>query len=335
MKYLYILFILNFLLIGCTDSGDSSPSGTVNTDSKWTVSKNDISGSLNPFPLAKDPIMIKAKDIDFIFDNARVALVNFGNETRVYPYQFISEFEAINDKLNDIEFTMTYCPNTKSGLVMDRKFKIDNFIIRASGYLYQDNQVLIDESSDTFWSQMLVKCIKGKYAGEHLNTFNFVETVWSTVKEHFPEALVFTKTSIINKASNPNLKKNDLVKGELMFGVIDLKLNQNESAHLFHFDDFIGNTKLKTVRISSEEILVIGNEEKHFITSYINDSQSKFKAVQDQFPIIMEDTNNNKWNIFGVAVSGPRKGEQLKSLPSLFALGWVWESFYSDIIFDN
>jgi len=335
MKYLYFFIILSFFLISCTDSGGPNPSGSIDTNSKWIVSKDGISGSLNLFPLAKDPIMKKVKDIDFIFDNARVALVHFGNETKVYPYQFISEFEAINDKINDIEFTMTYCPNTKSGLVMDRKFNIENFVIRASGYLYQDNQVLIDENSNTFWSQILVKCIKGKYAGEHINTFNFVETVWSTVKEHFPEALVFTKTSITNKTSNPNLKKDDLVKGELTFGIIDLKLNQNESVHLFHFDEFNENTKLKIARISNEEIIIIGNEEKHFITSYINDSQVNFKAVQDQFPIVMEDSNNNMWNVFGVATSGPRKGEQLKSLPSFFTLGWAWESFYSDIVFNN
>lgn len=48
----------------------------------------------------------------------------------------------------------------------------------------------------------------------------------------------------------------------------------------------------------------------------------------------MEDNFNNKWNIFGIAVSGPRKGDQLKSLPSFFALGWAWENFYDNIVFD-
>ncbi len=333
MKNLFLFLILIFTLTGCNSSDDGSITGSTNLEYKWSIPTENISGSLNLFPLANNPIMTAVKDIDFIASNSRVAMVRFGNETRIYPYSFISKYEAVNDKIDDVTFTMTYCPNTKSGLVFDRKFKIDNFTIRASGYLYQDNQVLIDAESDTFWSQMLIKCVKGKYAGERINTFNFVETRWSTVKEFFPDALVFTNTSIKNKSADT--KKDNIVKGDLTFGILDLKLSQNESVHLFPYDGFTENTKLKTVRISNEEILVIGNKEKQFITSYINDnSQVDFKVLQDQFPIIMEDSNGNKWDVFGIAISGSRKGDQLESLPSFFALGWAWESFYTDVVIE-
>ena len=332
MKYLFLSFVLFFTISSCTSSDNSLPGDSTDIEFKWTVPTENISGSLNLFPLAKDPEMIQVKNIDFITEDSRVAMVSFGNEIRIYPYQFISRYEAVNDKINGVSFTMTYCPNTKSGLIMDRNFKIDNFTIRASGYLFQDNQVLIDENSDTFWSQMLVKCIKGKYAGERINTFNFVETKWSTVKEFFPDALVFTNSSIKNKTSNTNPKKDNIIKGDLNFGVLDLKLNQNEKVHIFHFNDFESSIQLKTNRISNEEILVVGSKELQFIASYINDSKVNFKILKDQFPIVMEDSDHNKWNVFGQAISGPRKGDQLKSLPSFFALGWAWESFYNDII---
>ena len=173
MKYLFLLFILNFTLISCTTSNDINPSVTIENNDKWIVPTEGISGSLNFFPLAVDPQMTLAHDIDFINDNARVAMVRTDEQIRVYPYHFISKFEAVNEKIGTKEYTITFCPKTKSGLVMNRRFKQNNFTIRASGYLFQDNQVLIDKNSDTFWSQMLIKCIKGKYAGEKNQNISF------------------------------------------------------------------------------------------------------------------------------------------------------------------
>ncbi len=333
MKYLYLFFVLGSVLTSCTSPEGTTPSQSIDENFKWIVPTEGISGSLNFFPLAVDPQMTPANEINFIDDNFRVAMVKSGSDIRVYPYDFISKFEAVNDKIGNMEYTMTFCPKTKSGLVMNRQFKQSNFTIRASGYLFQDNQVLIDESSDTFWSQMLIKCIKGKYAGERIKTFHFVETKWATVKDYFPDALVFTNASVSNKSSKVSSKKEDLNKDNLIFGVPDQKLksNQNENVHLFPFQDFEDGIQLKSARISSEKVLIIGNKEKHFITTYINNSNADFKAVQNQFPIIMEDSNNNKWDVFGKAVSGPRKGEQLKSLPSFFALDWAWESFYDEV----
>ncbi len=49
----------------------------------------------------------------------------------------------------------------------------------------------------------------------------------------------------------------------------------------------------------------------------------------------MKDDQNNKWNVFGVAVSGPRKGDQLNSKTSFKALWWAWQTFYDDFNFEN
>ena len=121
----------------------------------------------------------------------------------------------------------------------------------------------------------------------------------------------------------------------LIYGIPDQKVkpSQNENVHLFYFGDFEDKIQLKSTRISNKKVLIIGDKETRFITSYINNSNANFKPVQNQFPTIMEDSNANRWNIFGIAVSGPRKGDQLQSLPSFFALRSAWESFYDEAIF--
>lgn len=334
MKNIYLILILPFLLYSCSDPEGKTTFVPSNDEFDWVVEKNKVKGSLNPFQLVLDPVMSRVKDIDFISDKSIVAIVTIGDEIRIYPYQFISRFEAVNDEIGDTSFTMTYCPITQSGLVLDRKFKTDSFVLRASGYLFNDNQVLLDEKTDTFWSQMLVKCIKGKYAGELDKTFNFVEMPWKLVEENFPDALVFTNTSVVNK-SNSSIKKGPIEKGALVYGIINFSFNLNNQVHIYEYKDFSGGTVLKKVNIANNKTLVIGNEDAHFIGSYRNDSNAEFSAVQNQFPIVMEDDASNKWNIFGVAVSGPRKGDQLKSPTAFVALNWAWEEFYSDFVYQE
>ena len=98
----------------------------------WTVPKNSITGSFNPFPLAIDPTFRTVSEIDFIAEESLVAMVSFKDKIRVYPYQYLNRFESVNDKMNGINYALTYCPITKSALCWDRNFRNTSLILRAS-----------------------------------------------------------------------------------------------------------------------------------------------------------------------------------------------------------
>jgi len=338
MRLLFFLSIFSFLLLnGCSqDESNLNTFVPEENEFEWIIPTGTLNGSFNPFQLANNPTFTKASEVNFISDASIVAMVSFGGEIRVYPYQYISTFESVNDIIDGNNITMSYCPITESGLCINRNFKEDTFILRASGYLHNENVVLFDENSDTFWSQMKAECIKGKYATETINTFNFIETTWKTVEDYFGDALVFTNTSIVGKSSNHTKNKDiDIKKNELVYGILNqAKEIKNNSVNVYRYPSFI-NTKLFTYKNSGNEYIIIGNNNLKFITSYINDSNAIFTAIQNQFPIIMEDDQNNKWNIFGVAVEGPRKGHQLNSPTAFVASWWAWDMFYDDFIFNE
>ena len=54
----------------------------------------------------------------------------------------------------------------------------------------------------------------------------------------------------------------------------------------------------------------------------------QFSPVQDQLPIVMTDTEGNMWDIFGVAVSGPRAGTRLGLTDSYAAYWFAWGTFF-------
>lgn len=334
MRKLSLIFISAITLASCSGTEPDLPVETNPEQHKWIVPEEDIKGSLNPFPLALDPEMFKAKNIDFISGDSRTAVIRFNHETRVYPYEFVSKYEAVNDRIGDKEFTVSFCPITKSGIVLNRDFENINLILRASGYLYRENQVLFDENTESYWSQMLLKSIKGSYSGKKVFVLRHIELPWKIVKTYFPEALVFTHISISDKSAI--VKKEVPEKDEMMFGILNEPENPTNgtSVFLYSLHDFSGRTELKKKIVLSDEILIVGNNDLGFITSYINDTGGVFTAVQDQFPVVLKDDQNNLWNIFGEAVSGPDKGKLLESPVNFFALLWAWESFYSDILIE-
>jgi len=348
MKIFLLIFILAFTTVSCSGDSDGitefNASSTNGQEFEWTIPESLINGSDNPFPLAKDPVMIEAKNVEFLHDGALVAAVNIDGVLKIYPYDYITVFESVNDKINDKSFALTYCPLTQSALLISRVHENDKFVLRASGYLLHDNVVLKDENSDTYWSQMLGQCIKGTYAGDFNNTYNFVEMTWETVKKNFPEAKVFTPSSLDWSIMNTSANKTDVKTGDLVYGILGRARGQqtfgsddakSTEVFIYHYDDFGTKTTLKSVIIGGNNTLVIGNKNDHYITSYINNSSVDFEAVQNRFPIVMKDSDNNEWNVFGVAENGPRKGEQLTSSTAFFALFGAWEKFYTNFSFDQ
>lgn len=320
------------LLISC--DSENQPLGEsgipLNEGYDWIVPTGDITGSGNPFSLLDRPVLFPVSEIDFIDDEALTAVVSMHGQLKAYPYAYVSKFEAVNDLMETDSYTLTYCPITKSTVVMNRKFRNTEFLFRASGYLFGDNLILVDQASQTYWSQMLVQCIKGPNAEEYNATFPFVEMPWKTVRKNFPDALVFTSGSADAVGNKSNVKEGDLV-----YGIIGREIGKTSQAHIFSYPDFDGVTKLYRITVSGKRTLVIGNEKYHYITSYYIDSNAEFEAIQDQFPIVMKDSDNNLWNVFGEAVSGPRLGERLEAPLAYFALFWAWENFYGDIVLNE
>lgn len=327
--------LLVVTLYGCSSTDSvNTVSNQQDLEDQWVVPEGTPTGSFNLFPLAQNPTFSEISEVSFISDNELVAVISFNNEIRVYPYQYLQPYESVNDVIDNKTIAMTYCPITKSALCWDTSFKEEKFILRASGYLLNDNVILYDEQSNTYWSQMLVSCIKGKYAGESNFTFNFIETTWGTAKNYFTDAKVFTNTSVNRSSINKKTANNDdIVDGESVYGIIDKRAGKNSKIHIFKYDDFENETKIYQTRVNSKRVIVIGSKKDHFITSYINENNNSFTPIQDNFPVIMVDEEGNKWDVFGVAVEGSKKGQQLDSPIGFVALGWAWEAFYDDFIF--
>lgn len=332
--------LLVVIIISCSKSSTNDFQETpIENLNGWTVPVKDIVGNFNPFPLAENPTMSSVTNVAGLNDASEVAVISFNNKVNIYPLAFVHPFETVNDTLNNNFFTVSYCPITQSTITINRDNLGQKLVFRASGILYKENLVMHDNNSNSFWSQMLLTKIKGTSQKDVLSIIPMIETSWKTAKEYFPNALVFTNNSIFTNKSIISSKNNissksseNINNDEKIFGFIDNINPKNSKVFIYRYSQFNDGIKLISSGITTNKI-VVGSSELKFITAFINENNSSFNPVQNEFPIIMVDNFGNKWNVFGKAESGPDKGKVLKPAIGFVASWWAWKSFYTDFNF--
>jgi len=230
---------------------------------------------------------------------------------------------VVNTEVNGVAMAITYCPITRSGIAWNRVMGLDTMLLTASGYLYKDNLMPLDVNTGNIWSQMLMRRFQGDigmgevFAFREISTFPLIETTWHTVKEHFPEALVYT--------DNSNMKSAVAAPREQQLGIIG-----NENVQTFSLEMFPGEITLHRSTVNPGGAIVVAGSSLYnymlaFRTTYM------MEPVEGMFPIIMRDKSGTLWNIFGEGVQGLHDGEQLVFPLYYTAADWAWRDLFEQV----
>lgn len=334
MRRMFVILVFAFFISSCTNEDDSLENK--NSKNDWIIDEKDVSGDFFLYPLALNPKFDNVKSID-LNDGQLVGIVNFGFQTIVYPYIYTFDNEVINAEYNGRKYAFTYCPITKSAIAFSR-----TQIFRASGYLYKENLTPWDEETESIWSQMLIKGIKGENRNKRFNTIPVLETTWGAAKSFFPNAKVLAGSPSYNKSfssssfkfnssppdyegDNDNLDIEKPNPSEHVYGIIDNFSN----VHIFRHIDFKNKIVVKT--ISNQEYIIIGNQSKRFFNAFKVDNALDYQVLDnDELPYVIKDKRGVKYNILGVGTNG---GVLEKPKYAYVAAWWAWEDFYSNFSF--
>ncbi|AGN00649.1 hypothetical protein L593_03490 [Salinarchaeum sp. Harcht-Bsk1] len=99
--------------------------------------------------------------------------VERNGEAKAYPQRVLVHHEIVNDRLGDEPVAITYCPLT--GTVQG--FRRGDTEFGVSGNLLNDNLVMYDRATESWWPQILATAIAGDHVGHELQEF---EVTWTT-----------------------------------------------------------------------------------------------------------------------------------------------------------
>jgi hypothetical protein len=157
-------------------------------------------------PPIDNPVLIPAREVDFLADTEPVVAIEVNGEARAYPIQILIWHEITNDDIDGVPVTVTYCPLCNSALAYDRRISAPNTTgtsesggeqvildFGTSGLLYNSSLVMYDRQTETLWSHFTAQAIHGQLVGTQLVTIPVAIVSWGTWREAHPNSLVLSR----------------------------------------------------------------------------------------------------------------------------------------------
>lgn len=321
---LWAIAVAVVLISACDTVSDPGQNQTIIEPFQEIRWEQDVTGQLHPFDLIQDPDYSPVGELGYMDDNELVLVTRFHEEVFVYPLRFML-VEVVNEEIDGIYAAITYCPLTKSSVAWDRVVGNDTLLLTASGYLLRDNLMPLDLNSRSIWSQMRLVGMYGKHDKVNIRTLSMFETSWKTIREYFPEASVFVYDPLLKSAGAVGSTFADLAFTDRQFGILS-----REKVEVFDPQLFSGEIILHSTLVQpGGNVVVAGSSEHHFVVAFR--SNYTMEPAEGEFPIIMRDETGSGWNIFGEAVDGQRKGEQLESPVYYTATYWAWQILFAEV----
>ncbi len=274
--------------------------------------------------------------------------VKIGDDVRAYSYNILNWHEVVNDQYNmdgsPERVTLSYCPLTGSAVLWKSLIESSNKTFGTSGLLYNSNLVLYDRETGSRWSQMLEQAIDGQQIKRIPERLPVVETSWGTWKAMYPETLLLSERtgfsrdytaypygsfredqSLLFPVNNSNDRR--LHRKERVLGI-----NVGTSSKVYPISNFSNEVQVINEVVGDMQVVVAGSSGHNLAVIFNRELADctvlDFVAVQDRLPVVMRDNEGNEWDVFGTAVSGVRKGQQLQKTNSYIAYWYAWTAFF-------
>ncbi len=356
-----LMFIL--LWYGCNSVNDDTGSNPspLPADTEWLIPSNEIfvGAGKDDIPSIDNPVFAPVDETDYVPDERRVVGVKIGDVIRAYPHQILDWHEIVNDQIGETAFAITFCPLTGTAICWNREVNGAITEFGTSGLLFRNNLVAYDRNTDSRWAQMQLRGVQGTQSNVNIETIELIETTWKTWKTMYPESEVITRDTGFERNyqgftygsdystnhsrilfpvnnSDPRLENKVRVHGV----IADETASQDAAVRVYEIRKFGDGISIIDDQLGAKDIVVVGSSDLDFAVSFEasidSESQLTFDPVQNALPVVMEDQEGNKWDIFGYAVEGPMQGEQLKSTRSYTGYWFAWADFFPGLeIYQN
>ncbi|RMG20077.1 MAG: DUF3179 domain-containing protein [Methanobacteriota archaeon] len=303
---------------------------------------------IDGIPSIDEPAYISKTEADQIFqDTDLVAGIVIDGVPRAYPYLIMNWHEIVNDEINGRKLALTYCPLTGSALLFDRDQAIGGAEFGVSGRLYQNNLVMYDRATMTYYSQMYHVGIKGKDLGKLIEPLPIIETTWRAWKSLYPNTVVLsTETGHSRDYSRSPYGNYDEEKSIYFPSRYDpskepfskyhpkhksVVIQEGPETHVIPFDTLEaipayvveGKNHSYVIFYHSEDKLAVTFEFDQAITGK---SFQKTSTIDSSTNLpLFEDANGNLWNLRGESETA---SEGLKRVAAFNAFWFAATSFY-------
>jgi len=346
------LFFVLLIIVACSKEEVPTTGGGLVITAEWLIPEDEVRDGgpgKDGIPAISSPNFSSVGQTQFLDPTDLVVAIKTTEGIRAYPHPVLDWHEIVNDGLPAGErLSLIYCPLTGTAIGWNGTINGAKTTFGVSGLLYNSNIIPYDRATDSYWSQMDHKCVKGELAGMEIETFQTIEMNFNTLREVYPNAQVLNTNTGFNRnyerypygdyrTNNSSLifpvsNTDDRVASkERVLGVVIF-----DRVKTYRFNSFMEEeVNVIEDRYQGKDLVVIGSQAKNFLVAFENrladGTKLTFQPIQGALPIVMEDNEGNKWDIFGEAVEGPRQGTKLPEVLNYIGYWFSWAAFNEDL----
>ena len=308
-------------------------------------------------PPIDDPNFVEVAEAnEWLEENEPVIALEIEGEARAYPLQILTWHEIVNDTVNGVPVSATFCPLCNSAIVFDRRLEGVVYDFGVSGNLRNSDLIMWDRQTQSWWQQLTGEAIVGKLTGSQLDILPASIVAWQDFRQTYPEGQVLSRDTGHRRSygSNPYVGYDEVGQSPfLFFGKEDDRLAATErvaavtvgdSAAAFPFP-FLETEGVVNHQVDGQDLVVFfkpgtrsaldqrsiaDSREVGSTGIFLRDLDGQsltFAPSGDQFADLETGTS---WNIFGQGVAGPLAGQQLTPLPHANHFWFAWAAFRPD-----
>lgn len=153
------------------------------------------------FPAVRSPDFVEASEANWMKPETEVLAVHIGGDVRVYSKMQLTMHEVVNDRIDDRDVLIAFCPLANLGAVYDRNVNGEVLTFGVSGYTYAEYEVwdgqlaflLWDVESESLWWPPIGKAVAGQRLHEPMRVLDeelWAQTTWGAIQKKYPSARV-------------------------------------------------------------------------------------------------------------------------------------------------
>ena len=175
-------------------------------DGKWIIDPGAVfQGAVRDgIPPIEHPLFVKTSESGSIGmkDAELVTVVKIRNGIKVYPHKILNWHEIVNDLVDQVPAVISFCPLTGTSDVWATTINSEETTMGVSGLLYNNNLILYDRATSSYWSQLLRKAVAGELLGQKIESFQSLEMTWGAAKLLTENILLLTEKTGFNRDYN-------------------------------------------------------------------------------------------------------------------------------------
>ncbi len=150
-------------------------------------------------PAIDDPRTVPVAGHDGLPGIEPVISVAVDGDARAYPLRILVWHEIVNDDINGIPLTVTYCPLCNTGIVFRRA--IDDIVLDfgVTGMLRHSDLVMYDRQTESWWQQFTGRAIVGAMTGARLETWPSRLESFERFRQRHPDGTVLVPGDIFRR----------------------------------------------------------------------------------------------------------------------------------------